>query len=205
MIDDNKEGHWAFAEFTPFTDKDTLNALLDFNLDCLSRWKGCRTASELMPKEVALYKANSLHGNALENGNFLEHLPIWIAARDAEFVAISEVVRTPRGTIEDNHGLLPFRVRKLLKGPPHISVSNSIYMTNTIDSEGQCSISTDNAHRLQRGMKILAVFNEPLNQETTLNSYHSACVIWPLTDENLARAQFGVARDSILRPAIVDF
>jgi len=39
LTDNDREGHWAVAAFTPFADEGAVSALLRFNLDCITRTK----------------------------------------------------------------------------------------------------------------------------------------------------------------------
>jgi hypothetical protein len=56
------------------------------NIDCIARRKECRTSSELMPAAVSIYKADKREANKPPSEDILKDLPLWVAARDAEYV-----------------------------------------------------------------------------------------------------------------------
>jgi hypothetical protein len=201
--DDDRVGHGVMAEFTPFADGNTLKALLDFNLDCLSRWKQCCTVAELMPSAVSFYKTSVGKMSGGEDVDALKGLPLWIAARDAQYVAIAEVLRTRSGTPPNEHSTkTSFLIKKLLKGESDIP-GRSSYMVKTVGSEETCPASQADARGFHRGGEILLVFSGQINEESTPEIELSPCVVAPITDENLAAIQRGIARDSVLRYPVV--
>jgi len=204
LIDSDREGHWAVAAFTPFADEGTVSGFLKFNLDCITRTKECRSVSELMPAAASIPKAGEREANKPANENYLKDLPLWVAARDAEYVAVADAIGVARHSRTDRRGL-SFQLRKLLKGDAQISMPSSVYMVKTENAKERCSVSNDVARNFRNGMKVLIVFDEPLNEDSTPESDTSACVVFPLTDENLAAVQRGISRYSVLYPAIWSF
>jgi hypothetical protein len=81
----------------------------------------------------------------------------------------------------------------------------SVYMVKTEGAKGLCSVSSDDARNFRNGTQVLVVFDEPLNEESTPESDTSACVVFPLTDENLTAVQRGISRYSVLYPATWGF
>jgi hypothetical protein len=201
LTDNDREGHWAVAAFTPFADGDMVNALLKFNLDCITRTKECRTVSELMPVAVSSYKAGVREANKSANENYLKDLPLWVAARDAEFVAVAEAIGMPRHPRPDRRAL-SFQVTKLLKGDVLISTPSSVYTVRMEGAKERCSVPYDVARNFRNGTKVLIVLDEPLNEEFTPKPDASACVVFPQTAENLAAVQRGISRYTVLYPAI---
>jgi hypothetical protein len=204
LTDNDRGGHWAVAYFTPFADEGTVSTQMQFNLDCITRRSECKTTSELMPTAASIYKAGKRETDRRVDENYLKNLPFWIAARDTEYVVLAQVIGTNRHAPTDRR-VLSFQVTKLLKGYTFISLRSSYYMVRTEGSKGLCSVSSDEARNYSNGTKILVILDEPLNEESTPASETSACVVLPLTDENLATVQRGIARYSVLYPATMDF
>lgn len=197
----DERGHWAFAQFTPFADESTIRQLMDFNLACITSWKGCRTARGLMPATVAMFDDYKHRGNATNNQSARETFPLWIVARDSEYVAIGEALRPPGRVFENKFaGLQSFRIVKLLKGDRLISGAG-IYEVNTEGSEEICPLLSDAQNT--PGVKVLMFFDEPLNRDPARESDFSECSVMPLTDQNLIAAQRGIARDTIFRDSAV--
>jgi hypothetical protein len=201
LSDNDHDGHWAVAAFTPFADEGTVNTLLTFDLGCITRWKECRTSRELMPAIVSIYKEDKPTGNNPPHPGFLQDLPLWVAARNAEYVAIAEVLDPSRHASADQFSF-SFQARKLLKGYALISMPGSVYMVRTEGAKGLCSMSNDLVRNIRNGTKVLVIFDEPMNEESTPKSENSPCIAYPMTDENLVAVQRGIARYSVLYPAI---
>jgi hypothetical protein len=204
LTDNDRDGHWVVAAFTPFAAHGTVDELLEFNLSCITSMKECRTAAELMPNAVSIYKAGHREAIKAANANYLKYLPIWVAARDAGYVVIAEVIGITQRQPTDRP-TLSFEVIKLLKGYALISNHTSFYMLNTVGSRGICSISSSEARDFRNGAKVLVILDEPLNEQSTPNSDASACIVLPLRDENLAASEKGIARYSVLYPSTWGF
>jgi hypothetical protein len=203
FAEDDDRGHWAVAQFTPFVDENTIRPLLDFNLECLSRWKDCRSTRELMPTAVPLFEAFRNQAKPSTSQDAPEGLPLWILARDLEYVAIGELLTAPLGNSDIQHPRLrSFRVVKLLKGYSLVSDAG-IYMVGTVGSDEKCSALPKESSVLNPGTKVLMAFNEPLNQDPARESDFSPCVVVPMTAQNLAAAERGIARDTVLRDSAV--
>jgi len=198
LVEDDREGHDAEVQFTPFADVNTVNALLDFNLGCLTRWDECRTAAELVPSAASLYNAGLRKMNEGEDVDALKGLPLWIAARDAEYVVIAEVLHKPSRNPPYKHSTkTSFRIKKLLKGESDMP-SRSFYMAKTVGSVETCPVSPADARGLPSGAEVLLVFSGQINEESTSEAELSPCVVVSMTDQNLAAVERGIARDSVL-------
>lgn len=200
LLEDDGKGHGAEVQFTPFADINTVNALLDFNLSCLTRWHACRTAAELAPSAASLYNAGLRKMNEVEDVDALQGLPLWIAARDAEYVAIAEVLRTLSRTLPNEHSTkTTFRVEKLLKGESDMP-GRSFYTVKTVGSEETCPLPQADARGFHRGGEVLLIFSGQINEESTPEIELSPCVVAPITDQNLAAVKRGIARDALSDP-----
>jgi hypothetical protein len=199
FVSDDRDGHSAQVTFTPFVDQRTETALLDFNLDCLARWRECRTARELMPTAASLYQSGLKGMDPAQGPNFLKGLPLWIAARDGEFVVIADVL-PKQSPIPANEPSLraPFRIKKLLKGDSNIPGRNPEMIT-TIGAEENCPIPPADARVFPPGAQVLLIFSGQINEESTPEADLSPCVVAPMTNQNLADVQRGIARDSVFQ------
>lgn len=201
-VSDDRDGHGAVVTFTPFAGQRTENALLDFNLDCLARWKECRTAREMMPTAAYLYQSGLKETDQNRDPNFLRALPLWIAARDAEDVVIAKALNAPSHSPLKAHSTrLSLRIIKLLKGDSSIPGRN-VYMIKTVGAEENCPISPADAHVFPPGTQLLLIFSGEINEESTPEADLSPCVVAPITNQNLADVRRGIARDSVLRDAV---
>jgi hypothetical protein len=201
LTDNDREGHWDIAAFTPFADEGSVEAALNFDLSCITRRKECRTSSELMPMAASIPKTDTREAKRPQGGDFLKDLPPWVAARDAEYVAVAEVLAKTRQALTDRQALT-FKVRKLLKGDTLVSMPSSVYMVRTEGAKGVCFVSDDVARNFRNETSVLLVFDEPLNQGSTPEPDTSPCAVYRLTDGNLAAVQRGISRYSTLYPAI---
>jgi hypothetical protein len=138
------------------------------------------------------------------NENYLEDLPLRVAARDAGYVAVAEAAEMARHPRTDRHAL-SFQVRKLLKGDALISTPKRVNMVRTEGAKERCSVSYDVSRNFRNGTKVLIILDEALNEEATPESDTSSCVVFPPTDENLAAVQRGIPRYSVLYPAVWGF
>lgn len=199
LVDDDREGHGAEVQFTPFADVNTVNALLDFNLDCLTRWNACRTVAELIPSAASIYNAGLRHMNEGEYVDALKGLTLWIAARDAEYVVIAEVLHTSSRNPPNEHATkTTFRVEKLLKGESDMP-GRGFYGVKTVGSEETCPLPQTEVRGFHRGREVLLIFSGQINEESTPETELSPCVVAPITDQNLAAVKRGIERDSVLR------
>jgi hypothetical protein len=203
FLEDDRKGHGATVQFTPFADVNTVNALLDFNLGCLTRWYACRTAAELVPSVASLYNSGLRKMNGGEDVDALQDLPLWIAARDAEYVAVAEALHTSSRNPPSEHSTITsFRIKKLLKGDSDMP-GRSFYMVKTVGSEETCPVSPADVRALPRGVEVLLVFSGQINDESTSEAELSPCVVAPMTNQNLAAVQRGIARDAVLYDTVM--
>jgi hypothetical protein len=199
LIEDDRKGHGAEVQFTPFADVNTVNALLDFNLGCLTRWHACRTVAELVPSAASLYNSGLRKMNEGEDEDALQGLPLWIAARDAEYVAVAEALHTSSRNPPNEHSTITsFRIKKLLKGDSDMP-GRSFYMITTVGSEETCPVSSADARGFHTGEEVLLAFSGRINEESTSETELSPCVVAPMTNQNLADVQRGIARDSVFQ------
>lgn len=194
--DVEEKGHWSVAEFTPYTDEETVRALFDFNLNCLTRWKECRTARELMPTAVSFYR--TLKAEEINSASAPKPLPLWTVARDSEYVAIAVAQTRVRPSLDQNVVLISFRVQKLLKGESPIA-GRSFYMMPLVGAIETCPVTRSDARTLRPGTRFILAFSGLINDESTSERDFYPCIVAQMSDENLGAIRLGLERDAVLR------
>jgi hypothetical protein len=199
FLEDDSQGHFARAQYTPFANEETVRSLFDFNLDCITRGKDCRTAAEVMPGAESVWNSFKTGIRKDESGEYPKALPLWRAARDAEFVAIAEILPIPKGGADrQSPDTRVLRIEKLLKGPSGVSDSGP-YMVDTVGSSEVCQLSPEEQKRVDSREKVVLIFDEPLNELSTPESERKSCAVAPLGQQSLSDVQRGIERDSILK------
>lgn len=194
--DNDHDGHGGYIQFTPFTERAQIDSLFDFNLNCLTRFNECKISRELLPSLTKLYATNSDTIRRINAKSAIVNLPIWIIARDAEYVAIGETRNIPK----DAHPLqsnlpMEFRIKHLLKGSEQIN--SSISLLETITTEGSsnlCLIPSEQARQMKQGTGVLMAFDGPLNLDSDQTSDSYLCFIFPLNSQTLSEAKRGIER-----------
>jgi hypothetical protein len=191
--------NWIVAQYTPFADEDTVHQLMDFDLECLSSWRAC-SGQELMPRAASLIE--NFRQQTQKPGAQTEMLPIWILARDSEYVGIGEPSAVQSIPTDRQARKRQLRIVRLLKGD-HLVSGAGVYMVNTVGSEDICSVPPSDGTALNGGREFILFFNAPLNVDPAHESEFNSCVAVPMIDRNLVDAQRGVARDTLLRDSAV--
>jgi hypothetical protein len=189
-----KEGaNWQMAQFTPFADENKIRSLMDFNLDCLTRRKECRSTRDLMPTAVSLFATQ----RSADHDKYPNKLPVWIVAREAQYVAVGAALSSPH-TSDRRQSILPmtFKADDLLKGEPEIGVNRSFYMVRTIGSKETCLVAHGDVSRYPPGTRVIMAFNESSNENYNQEA-DPACIVIPLSDQNLAAVQHGIDRNQL--------
>lgn len=199
VIDDKQSGHGVSIEFTPYADEKTVSTFLSFNLDCLSQFKECKTAKEANPAAIGLLQSDTKAASRRHQESAYRNQPIWVIARDAEFVAIGEV-----GKIAEKdrfmRGKTPVWVQTklLLKGENSVGVTDSYEAIKTEGSKNLCLLSSKEINTFPEGAQILMFFDGLLNRESAKKSDFYPCLVTSLSDQNLAEVHRGIVRGSVL-------
>jgi hypothetical protein len=72
-------------------------------------------------------------------------------------------------------------------------------MITTVGSEETCPVSSADARGFHTGEEVLLAFSGRINEESTSETELSPCVVAPMTNQNLADVQRGIARDSVFQ------
>jgi hypothetical protein len=199
LLEDDLQGHLARAQYTPFTDEETVRSLFDFNLGCIARWKDCRTAAELMPGAESVWKSFKAGITKDESDEYPKELPLWRAARDAEYVTVAKILPVLKGGADrQSSDTRVFRIEKLLKGDTGVSNAGP-YMVNTIGSSEVCQLSPDERNMLDMGKDVILIFDAPLNEPSTPELEQKSCVVAPMDQQGLSQVHHGIERDSVLK------
>jgi len=170
-----------YVRFTPYVDPADLSRLMQFNLDCITRWRACRTQNDIMPvvwaqieaEDQLPYKRRRCSAEVIE-----------LTARDAENAAIIEIASA---------GKEPSEPRLLLKANLMQSLKRATFWK--VGSEQSFSISSESMARAQSSAvrphtKWIALFDRILEHVDV-----EPCGLIPLNDSNLKLVQQGVVQD----------
>lgn len=190
----------VYSKFTPFTDPAVVRGLMDFNLDCLTRFVQCRVAIDIMPSVWKQVMAEDVTLEAArKNNSGLRYTPTpspLFLGRDRDNVVIAEVAST---RTEEHDGRLEtfatFRLDRRLK---RSGFWKDFAFGERYSATGTSSIGNGDAGELiTPGRKLILAFDSPTpyelgtNQRLELGDYDALS----LTDENLAAVRKGISLD----------
>jgi hypothetical protein len=183
--------------FTPQTDKQTMDKLLDVDLSCLTRWRGCRQ-EEIMPAAYKLGIADSNRPDLIARNSSECRDPIYLSARDARYASIAEVadVREDRDGDELMH-LARFRSLERLKGNAYVGpllFKDELPLQPENKLVGGVRTST-----LKLGDRIILLFGAQPDETDIVAQAYDLCSFIPITPENLAALKRGIALDVVPR------
>lgn len=184
--------------FTPFADAAVQQSLLDFNLDCVTRWRACDTPAQIMPSAWRIYKQQSerTQGNPIASP-FKCDVPLDILGRDYRYALLTEVtsIRTFQEP-EVTRYVASLRSIRSLKNEAHQrpeSLTNlRLGWTDTVLAGGKRPAD------IKRGDRIMFLFEAPLDQERdVVDSGIGPCSYVLDTDANRAAIEKGIAHDGL--------
>jgi hypothetical protein len=183
------------AHFTPLADPVVVWQLLDFNLDCITRWFECKTPVEIMPGTVRLYEQDKAAPQRPDAPKDRCGLPLEVLGRDYKYVAIAEVVSAR--TIQEPDGSYRwFRFR------PIVSLKNhAVPQVPTIGKDDY--VEPLEAHLagggpvvdLKPGTRFILLFESPFDEHDTVTIGADKCGFVSYSDQNLTAIQRGIQRD----------
>lgn len=186
------------AEFTPFADALIQESSLDFNIDCITRWRACDTPAQIMPAAWRIYKQQSerTQGNTISSP-FKCEVPLEILGRDYRFALLTEVMTTRTfhepGVTRYIASLSSIRS---LKNEAHQKPENlrnlRLGWTDTVLAEG------DRPAEIKRGDRIIFLFEAPLDEERdVVDSGIGPCSYVLDTARNRAAIEKGISHDGL--------
>jgi hypothetical protein len=183
------------VDYSPFADPGIVNQLLDFNLDCLTRFPVCREPAQLMPTAWRMGRDPG-EPDSLDERKLTEDEKLEEAGRDTEFAAIAEIVgerdRLRWGKLEKCTSL---RFVQSLKGGvptgPEEQDCGRIESFSPMPKEG------DDPVHFKAGDRMLVLFDiRPDHPEPDAVANGSYDFV-PYTAHNLEILQRGIARDKL--------
>jgi len=188
----------VYSKFTPFVDPSTAQNLMDFNLDCVTRFFQCRDRIDIMPRvwrQVQTEETQSaVARNALQGPYYPPTPPPEFLGRDRANIVIAEVVSTRSEARSDGHVLYAtFRLDQRLK---HAAFWSPQQLEEEYSREELTSLNKNDKSRLIiPGRKVILAFDTPYEispqHPIDLGDYEAL----PLTDENLAAIRQGIRLD----------
>jgi hypothetical protein len=186
----------VYARFTPYADPSDASRLMDFNLECLTRWNPCRQKEDVMPSVWRQYLAErQVTDNSMRKCTY----PLQWHARDSANAAIVEVVSN-----RVENGSYPFQVSTVrlvrrLKDAAFWEIGKTREVrvfTGTISLTRKNS-PTD----LSLGSKFIILFQHrhdagPSGPEVWLEP----CGAAPFNSANLEAATLGIEQDFAVAP-----
>lgn len=176
----------VWAKFTPYADATDVSRLMQFNLDCITRWHPCRTQQDIMPTVWAqVQREEQLPYEPLD----CTAKGVEVAARDAENAAIIQIVGIGKQQPADKdvRPVSALLVQQL-KRADSWSMGTMKETWIVRDYVVRCSRSRTDA--VDVGSRWILLYNVDLG---SVNPHE--CGIVPLTEANLAVVQKGISQD----------
>lgn len=188
----------VYSKFTPFVDPSTAQNLMDFNLDCVTRFFQCRDQSDIMPRAWRQVQAEETllpaARNALQGPYYPPTPPPEFLGRDRVNIVIAEVVSTRSEAGPDGHVIYAtFRLDQRVK---RADFWNPQQLEEEYSREDLTSVDKNDKSRLiTPGRKVILAFDTPsefaLQHMVDFGDYEAL----PLTGENLAAIRKGMRLD----------
>lgn len=173
----------VWAKFTPYASPADVSRLMQFNLNCITRWHPCRTQRDLMPTAWA----------QLQREEELPYDPpactparAEIAARDAGNAAIIQIASLAKPSEEDRKAIAATaRLIEPLKhtGSWKVGTNKQVWIPPAY-------IASTVSDALRPGTRWILLFDINLN---SVNPHE--CGVVPLNDKNLALVRKGISQD----------
>jgi hypothetical protein len=188
------------AHYTPFADPNEVNALLDFNLDCLTRRNPCRDPIDVMPSVWNRYVVQQdVVRKALDTG----HDPRYGCTSSPEFlgrdqanVVVAQVESIHPHDRGSNSSDVSFHLIDRLKRAAFWKPDVTWTVNLPRDLIGN---RVQKAASFTPGQKFILAFHSPysgeMSNEMSKSLEFQPCQPIPLTDENLAAVRRGISRD----------
>lgn len=178
----------VWAKFTPYADPSDVSRLMQFNLDCITRWQPCRTQRDIMPaawaqveREQQLpYEPPNCTSKAAES-----------AARDSDNAGVIQIVGIGKQQTE-NRNLVPVsalllqRLKRAESWPVGTTKETWIVRDYVVHSRSR-------TNAVVAGTRWILLYDVNLG---SVNPHE--CGIVPLTDANLAFVRRGIAQDYLV-------
>jgi len=120
------------------------------------------------------------------------NVPLWIIARDSQYVAVAETVGSARKAPSNQRAvLMSFKLTKVLKGVSLVGVQESAASIKAEGSHESCPVLKAEAVNYPPGSNVLILFNKSLLYKA--NTGRPTCLVMPDTKENASAVEKGIS------------
>jgi len=185
-----------YAYFTPYADPRDVERLMQFNLDCLTRWAACLDESDVMPVAWRQYSDEKSEGETASAIRGCSPRFVEILGRDTQNAAIVDVIanRIEDGVGGERYQVSTVRLSQRLK---RADFWNPGETEQVRVFEGVVALTSSNLpSEVRPGAKYILLFAEGhWGGQNGPRIWLDQCGAIPLTKENLALVKRGVDQD----------
>jgi hypothetical protein len=184
-----------YTRYTPYADPNDVNALLEFNLDCLTRRSSCLDVKDIMPSVTVRYEEQNKIRDKTAEAN---HDPSDICSSSPEFlgrdqanVVLTQVDSVQKDTQRKKDLEVSFRLIQPLKRGTHWKSGN--IMLVTVADDWLARQTAD--HGSIVGKKFILPFEGLYPDVTGPYMNVGPCGPIPMTEQNLGDIKRGIQKD----------
>lgn len=187
----------VYFNFTPYADPRDIKRLMQFNLQCLTRWNACQNQSDIMP---VVWREHSEEQSRLESrpsaGECSSRI-IELVGRDTENAAIVDVVANREETGAgggEKYQVSTVRLSARLKrgGFWNLGKSEEVRVFNDAVALGASNLPSD----VHPGTKFILLFaHRKWPGENSPTIWLERCGAIPLNESNLEMVKRGIDQD----------
>ena len=185
----------VYVRFTPFADPQTVNSLMDFNFDCLTRKTPCLNQMDIMPSvwKRVLAEEQATEDFERRDGEVTQvcSSSVEFLGRDRENIVIARIVSIDRVHWEPQTQLSLRLVERLKRA----DFWNSTDEWNTLDFGDQKGERRPKDEQPSPGSEVILAFSSPYGLSSPHGINIDECGLIPLTKENLLSIQRGIKQD----------
>lgn len=184
------------TSFTPFADSQIVQQLLDFNLNCITRWRECEEPGDIMPSAWRLYSQEKSAHQANNESRDTCNLPLEFAARDSWYVATAKVLKT-RKTNEGRWS------RQIVSLGPVTSMKKGKYngpqipLGEFVPFPPEYYSNQEDLGNLRPGDPLILLLGKGFDESDVVSHGPDRCGFFKYSQENLDAVQKGIGRDAL--------
>jgi hypothetical protein len=146
-------------------------------------WSKCTPASKLSKKVHPPEVIPTVAG-----------VPLWIIARDSQYVANAETdAIVPTAHPNRKAVWMSFKLTSVLKGVSLIGIQESWDWIKTEGAHESCPVLKSEAARYPPGSQVFILFNRTTRQKVMTNAGRATCLVVPITKENVTAIDKGIS------------
>ncbi len=185
----------AFVKFTPRADPHLVDALLTFNLSCITRWIECETTEELAPDLTGTVKELEKSRERFVDPGDVDAFPLDVLARECHYAAVAVAIgpASLKAHMTAEYMSEPsFRILESLKN--HAAFNPPILHDRQVQQIWVPRPSDGEPHVVPPGTKVILLFD--ISPDDTDRAGGMEVVV-PFNDSNLAQVKRGIALDGL--------